>query len=89
MTAPSAETLRATVLQALTAVAPDVDPNVIDPALPFREQFDFDSMDHLNFVVGLHRALGVDVPEADYPQLASLDGCVRYLTRTLAATAKA
>ena len=89
MTAPSAEALRATVLQALTAVAPDVDPGVLDPASPFREQFDFDSMDHLNFVIGLHRALGVDVPEADYPQLASLDGCVRYLTRALAATAKA
>jgi acyl carrier protein len=87
MTAPSAETLRTTVLQALTAVAPDVDPNVLDPALAFREQFDFDSMDHLNFVIGLHRTLGVDVPEADYPQLASLDGCVRYLARALAATA--
>ena len=88
MTAPSAESLRAIVLEALTAVAPDVDPSVLEPALPFREQFDFDSMDHLNFVVGLHRALGVDVPEPDYPQLASLDGCVRYLTRALDATAK-
>jgi acyl carrier protein len=87
MTAPSAESLRAIVLEALTAVAPDVDPSVLEPALPFREQFDFDSMDHLNFVIGLHRALGVDVPETDYPQLASLDGCVRYLTRSLAATA--
>jgi acyl carrier protein len=89
MTAPSPENLRVTVLQALTDVAPDIDPRVLEPALPFREQFDFDSMDHLNFVTGLHRALGVDVPEADYPQLASLDGCVRYLTRALAAAAKA
>ena len=87
MTALSAETLRATVLQALVAVAPDVDASTVDPALPFREQFDFDSMDHLNFVIGLHRALGVDVPETDYPQLASLDGCVRYLTRALGGAA--
>ncbi len=89
MTGSSAESLRTTVLQALTAVAPDVDPAVLDPGLPFRDQFDFDSMDHLNFVIGLHRALGVDVPETDYPQLASLDGCVRYLARALAGTAKA
>jgi acyl carrier protein len=88
MTAPSAETLRTTVLEALTAVAPDVDPSVLDPALAFRDQFDFDSMDHLNFVIGLHRALGVDVPETDYPQLGSLDGCVRYLTRALATATK-
>lgn len=81
MTAP--ETLRATVLDALLSVAPDVDAAAIDPATPFREQFDFDSMDHLNFVIALHRSLGVDVPEADYPQLATFDGCVAYLTRAL------
>ncbi|HVY64154.1 MAG TPA: acyl carrier protein [Gammaproteobacteria bacterium] len=87
MTAPSDDSLRATVLDALVAVAPDVDPGTLDPAVPFRDQFDFDSMDHLNFVIGLHRALGVDVPETDYPQLASLDGCVRYLARALGAQA--
>lgn len=84
MSTPSAESLRSTVLQALTAVAPDIDTGTLDAAVPFREQFDFDSMDHLNFVTGLHRTLGVDVPETDYPQLASLDGCVRYLERVLA-----
>jgi acyl carrier protein len=87
MTDTSPDTLRATVLEALLEVAPDVDASAIEPALPFREQFDFDSMDQLNFVIGLHRALGVDVPEADYPQLKSLDGCIAYLTRALGATA--
>lgn len=87
MTATPRETLRATVLDALLGVAPDVDAAAIDPATPFREQFDFDSMDHLNFVIALHRSLGVDVPEADYPQLATLDGCVGYLTRALASRA--
>lgn len=80
----SADTLRKTALEALLDVAPDIDPGTLDPAQPFRDQFDFDSMDQLNFVVGLHRALGVDVPETDYPQLTSLDGCVRYLTKALA-----
>jgi acyl carrier protein len=64
-------------------VAPDVDAATLDAATPFRDQFDFDSMDQLNFVVGLHRRLGVDVPEADYPQLATLDGCAAYLLRAL------
>ena len=36
-------------------------------------------MDMLNFVVGLHEALGVEIPEADYPKLATLDGCVEQL----------
>jgi hypothetical protein len=40
-------------------------------------------MDQLNFVLGLHKRLGVDVPETDYPQLATLAGCVDYLSRAL------
>jgi acyl carrier protein len=45
----------------------------------FREQLDLYSMDLLNFIVALHAALGVEIPEADYPKLATLDGCVEYL----------
>jgi acyl carrier protein len=36
-------------------------------------------MDFLNFAIGLHKAFGVEIPEADYRQLATLDGCVAYL----------
>ena len=83
MTATTPGTLRATIVEALLDVAPDVDAATLDAAAPFRDQFDFDSMDQLNFVVGLHRRLGVDVPETDYPQLATLDGCVAYLLAAL------
>lgn len=67
------------VLQLLTEVAPDVDPATVVPGVNFRDQFDFDSMDTLNFAIALNRELGVEVPEADYAQLASLDKCVEYL----------
>jgi acyl carrier protein len=67
------------VLDLLTEVAPDVDPASVVPGVAFRDQFDFDSMDTLNFAIALHRELGVEVPEADYAQLASLEKCVAYL----------
>jgi acyl carrier protein len=82
---PTSAELRATVLEALLDVAPDADAATLDAARPFREQFDFDSMDQLNFLVGLHRRLGVDVPETDYSKLVTLDGCIAYLERVLAA----
>jgi len=44
-----------------------------------REQLDLDSMDFLNFAIGLNKAFGVDIPEADYRKLATLEGCVGYL----------
>ena len=75
--------LASRVLQLLTAIAPDVDPASVIPGVDFRAQFDFDSMDTLNFAVALHRELGVDVPERDYAQLASLDKCVAYLHQAM------
>jgi acyl carrier protein len=81
MSPMTADALRSAVLETLLDVAPDVDASTLDSARPFRDQFDFDSMDQLNFVVGLHKRLGIDVPEADYPQLATLAGCVDYLSR--------
>jgi acyl carrier protein len=45
----------------------------------FRDQLDIDSMDFLNFVIAVHEALHVEIPEADYPKLATLNGCVEYL----------
>jgi len=71
------------VLTLLTEIAPDVDPGGVIAAVNFRDQFDFDSMDTLNFAIALHRELGVDVPEAEYSQLASLDKCVEYLAGKL------
>jgi acyl carrier protein len=67
------------VLELLTGIAPDVEAASVVPGIDFRDQFDFDSMDTLNFAIALNREFGVEVPEADYARLASLDKCVEYL----------
>lgn len=69
----------ATVLRALGDIAPEADLGSIKPDVDFRDQLDLDSMDVLNFVIALHAALGVEIPEADYPKLATLEGCVDYV----------
>jgi acyl carrier protein len=71
--------VRTAVLRALGEVAPEADPAAIRSDVPIRDQVDIDSMDFLNFVIELHRSLGVDVPEADYAKLATVDGAVTYL----------
>ena len=71
--------IRAAVLQALSRVALELDPATLKPEVRLRDQLDIDSMDFLNFVLELHKSLGIDIPEADYPQIATLDGCVVYL----------
>jgi len=73
------EDLAKRILDLLTEIAPDVEASSVIPAIDFRDQFDFDSMDTLNFAIALHRELGVEVPETDYSRLGSLDKCVAYL----------
>ena len=75
--------LRAIVLECLGRVAPEADPATLRPDAPIRDQIDIDSMDFLRFVIELDQALGVAVPESDYGEIATLDGCVRYLTARL------
>ncbi len=62
----------------LRKVAPEADPAALGPDLPLRESLDIDSFDFLNVLIGLGRTLGVEVPEADYGQLTTLSGMVRY-----------
>lgn len=75
--------LRLAVVKALTSVAPEIQPETLQPDQAFREEFDLDSMDFLNFVIGLHASLGVDVPESDYGKLSTLSGAVQYLASRL------
>jgi acyl carrier protein len=76
----SEEEITQIVRQALTAVAPESADQPLDPDLEFRDQLDLDSMDFLNFVLHLAKASGLTIPERDYPQLASLSGCLEYLS---------
>lgn len=77
------EDVRNAVVKALTSVAPEIAPSSLKPDEPFRQEFDLDSMDFLNFVIAVHTSLNVDVPEADYPKLATLNGAVDYLATRL------
>ncbi len=53
--------------------------NNIKPEVRLREQLELDSMDFLDIVMELRKKYGIEVPEADYPKLATLDSCAEYL----------
>ena len=71
--------IRGTVLRVLGQIAPEADLSQLNPTRRLRDQLDIDSMDLLNFVIALHKELHVEIPEADYPKLATLQSCVDYL----------
>ena len=67
----------------IQTVAPDEDLSNLKPDLKLREQIELDSMDFLDIVMELRKRYGVHVPEADYKELATLEGCVTYLAPKL------
>ena len=77
--------IRAAVLASLADVAPEVDPATIDPAVALQEQLDLDSMDFLTLLSEVAERTGVEVPERDYAEVASLQGCVDYVASAGAA----
>jgi acyl carrier protein len=78
-----ADDVRSTVLAELIRIAPEVEPDELEPATPLRDQVDLDSMDWLNFIIALHTRLEVDIPESDYAKLVTLNDVIGYLERKL------
>ncbi len=77
--------IRKILLEELGNIAPEADLEKLDPAAGLREALDIDSIDFLNFVTAIHRRLGINVPELDYPKLFTLDCAVTYAASKLTA----
>ncbi|MGZ5365125.1 MAG: acyl carrier protein [Mycobacterium sp.] len=71
--------VRGEILSVLTTIAPEVEADDITDDALLRDQVDLDSMDWLNFLVGVHKRLNVDVAESDYASLRTLSDVVRYV----------
>ena len=72
------------VIDIINDILPEGDCEGIDPDKKLRDQLDLDSMDFLDIVMELRKQYKVEVPEDDYPKLATLNSCVEYLTPKLA-----
>jgi acyl carrier protein len=67
------------IRKVLAGIAPEADLDALPPDASLRAELDLDSMDFLAFVRGLHRELGVEIPETEYREVGTLRGCAAYL----------
>ncbi len=74
------EEIKSAITDILADIAPDEDLSDLKDEINFREQLELDSMDFLDIVMELRKRYRVQVPEEDYPQLASMHTTVAYLT---------
>jgi len=74
----NASEIRALATEVLAGIAPEADLATLGENEDLREMLDLDSMDFMNFVVGLHQKTGRAIPEADVPKLYTMKGLVAY-----------
>ncbi len=80
----TASQVRQIVIDIIADIAPDEDVTTLEDNKSLREQLDLDSMDFLDIVMELRKRHKVEVPQEDYPKLASLESCVAYLAPKMA-----
>ncbi|MFH0925844.1 MAG: acyl carrier protein [bacterium] len=73
------EEVRQAVLDIISDITPDEDLSGIKDNVSLKEQIDLDSMDFLDIVMELRKRYGIEVPEAEYPKLATMESTVTYL----------
>ena len=73
------EDIKDLILEIIEDIDDEADLASLDPAEPLREQLDLDSMDFLDIVMELRKRHQLQIPEEDYPNLATLNSCVTYL----------
>jgi acyl carrier protein len=76
--------LRAMIINAINEIAPETEPTAVAESADLREALDLDSIDIFNLVIALSQRLGIDIPDADAPNLVTLAGAIAYLEKRLA-----
>ena len=79
----TSDEIRKALLTCLTEVAPEISDEEIEDDADLRDELDLDSMDILRWVQGIHKALGVEIPEEDYGKITSLEDAITYVATRL------
>ena len=79
------EEIKNVVLEIIQDIDDEADLENLKPDEALRDQLDLDSMDFLDIVMELRKRYKIQIPEADYPELATLESCINYLMPRLQA----
>lgn len=76
------EEIKKTVFRLLKNIAPDTQPETLQPDENIRQTLGIDSFDYLQFIVAMDEAFGTDTPEEDYGKIETLRSLISYLQKS-------
>ena len=71
--------IKAALLEIIGDIDEEADLASLDGDKPLRDQLELDSMDFLDIVMELRKRYKLQSPEDEYPELVTLNSCIRYL----------
>lgn len=74
----TADEIRKIIFQLLKNIAPETEPEKLQPDENIRQALDIDSFDYLQFIIALDEKLGIETPEADYGKINTMANLVAY-----------
>ena len=75
----TSEEISMVIIDIIKDIDEEADFDGLDPDKPLRDQLELDSMDFLDIVMELRKRYKLQIPEDDYPRLATLNSGVAYL----------
>jgi len=73
------EEIKLVIFRLLKKIAPDTEPEKMNPDDDIRRTLEIDSFDALQFVVALDEHFGIETPEADYGKITTLKDLLNYI----------
>jgi len=77
------EEIKRAIIDEILRVAPDVEEGEIEADANLQRSLEIDSFDSLQVLTALSEKLGVEIPEADYGKVDTLNNMVAYFAARL------
>lgn len=77
------EQIQRAIIDAILTIAPDVEESQIIPDKNIQRSLEIDSFDFLKILTALNEVFGVEVPEADYAKVDTLEHMSEYFEQRI------
>lgn len=75
--------IKSTIIKTILEIAPDIEEDEIEPNENIQESLEIDSFDFLKILTQMNGETGVEVPEADYSKVSTLESMAEYFSQHL------
>ena len=79
----STEDVKKAIIKEILNIAPEIEESEIKEDENIQQSLEIDSFDFLNILTALNDKLGVEVPEADYEKVATLNKMADYFSKRI------